>query len=240
MRQRLNAVSLFLFAVLAAPVVAQTATVPQPPAQPPGQTTQTSAPRPGPTPEMFWQALVTGNKEFIKGKLEFKDLARERELLIPGQYPPMSILSCSDSRVPPELAFNQSLGALFVVRSAGNVADTLSLASLEFAITKKWTMLIVVLAHEDCGAIEASMGLGDPESPNLLALATRIRGSFWGIDWDPNDEEAVRKATIANAKHSAAALLAQSAIIRNAVASGTLRIIVAYYSMKTGEVTRVE
>ncbi|HEX2833578.1 MAG TPA: carbonic anhydrase [Thermoanaerobaculia bacterium] len=210
----------------------------QPQANPqPSAQQQTEA---APTPEMFWNALLTGNKQFVAGKLTYDKLAEERRLLANSQYPPMTILSCSDSRVPPELVFNQSLGALFIMRTAGNVADTLGIASIEYAITQNWTMLLVVLAHEDCGAVKASMGQGDPTSPNLLALATRIRGSFYGIEWDPNNPVAVRRATIANARASAASLLAQSAIIRQAVADGKVKIIVAYYSTATGVVERVD
>lgn len=198
-----------------------------------------SDPSTQPTPEMFWKALETGNKEFVAGKLAYPNLKAERDMFKESQYPPMTILSCSDSRVPVELVFNQSIGSLFVVRAAGNIADTFGLASMEFAISKGWTMLIVVLAHEDCGAIEASMGIGDPGSPHLLALANRIRGSFYGIDWDPKDKEMMKKATIANARYSAAYLLAQSPMIRQAVADGRVKIVVAYYSMD-GKVTRVD
>jgi carbonic anhydrase len=236
MRRKLIVVPLLLFVLACAPIVAQSSqpqTTPQPPAQ-------KVEPTPGPGPEMFWQALVTGNKQFVSGKIVYDNLTKERELLAHSQYPPMTILSCSDSRVPPELVFNQSLGGLFVVRTAGNVPDTFGLASIEYAISQNWTMLLVVLAHEDCGAVKASLGHGDPESPNLLALAERIRGSFYGIEWDPKNKEAVYKATIANAKSSAASLLAQSKVIREAVLNGHLKIVVAYYSTETGEVKKVE
>ena len=233
MRIRLCAVALLAVLFLPAPVMAQAAAQPAPPSQ-------KDQPSPGPTPEMFWQALVTGNKEFVKGKLVYDDLIQERERLAHSQYPPMTILSCSDSRVPPELVFNQSIGGLFVVRSAGNVVDDLGLASIEYAISNNWTMLLVVLAHQDCGAVKASLGRNDPASPYILALAQRIRGSFYGIEWDPSNKEAVKKATIANAKASAASLLAKSVIIRNAALDNTLKIVVAYYSTETGEVTRIE
>lgn len=232
MRPRLIS-TVFCFLFLMMPLAAQQPQArPQPAAQPQAEA--------APTPEMFWNALLTGNKQFVAGKLTYDNLAEERRLLAHSQYPPMTILSCSDSRVPPELVFNQSLGALFIMRTAGNVADTLGIASIEYAITQNWTMLLVVLAHEDCGAVKASMGQADPTSPNLLALATRIRGSFYGIEWDPNNPVAVRKATIANARASAASLLAQSAVIRQAVSDGKVKVIVAYYSTASGVVERVD
>jgi carbonic anhydrase len=229
MRLRSFVLIALVLALAGTPLVAQTQSAPP-----------AAGAQPGPTPEMFWQALLEGNREFVKGNLEYPNLKKERETLVGGQYPPISILSCSDSRVPPELVFNQSIGALFVVRSAGNIVDELGLASLEYAASKNWTMLLVVLAHEDCGAVKDSMGPGDPESPYILALAQRIRGSFYGIEWDPKNKEAVKKATLANARASAASLIARSAILRKAVASGALRLVVAYYALESGEVTKVD
>lgn len=190
--------------------------------------------------ESFWQALMTGNKQYVAGKVIYDDLVRDRGVVAGGQQPPTTVLSCSDSRVPPEIAFNQTVGGVFVVRAAGNVADTFGIASIEYAIAQGWTKLLVVLAHQDCGAVKASMGQGDPGTPHLLALAQRIRSSFYGVQWDPNNKEAVKKATIANARASAASLLAQSPLIRQAVTSGAVKVVVAYYSLETGEVTRVD
>lgn len=240
MHRKWIALPLLLIVFVCAPLVAQTA---QPQTAQP-QTAPQAAPKvdpaAAPTPEMFWQALLAGNRQYVAGKIVYDNLKEERKVLAHGQYPPMTILSCSDSRVPPELVFNQSIGGLFIVRTAGNIPDTFGLASIEYAISKNWTMLLVVLAHQDCGAVKASLGPGDPASPSLLALVQRIRGSFYGINWDPNNDEAVYKATVANAKASAASLLAQSAIVRQAVADGKVKIVVAYYSTETGEVKKVE
>ena len=192
------------------------------------------------TPETFWQALMTGNKQFVAGKIVYDHLKEERAQFHEHQYPPMTILSCSDSRVPPELVFNQSLGTLFVVRSAGNVADQSSLASIEYAITQGYTSLIVVLGHSSCGAVKASLAADDPASPNLLALATRIRMSFGGIKWDPKDPEMVKKAVEANTRAAAAALLAQSRVIRDAVLAEKVKIVSAYYDLDTGEVRKLD
>jgi carbonic anhydrase len=188
------------------------------------------------TPETFWEALQVGNKQFVTGKIVYDKLKEERKQFAEHQYPPMTILSCSDSRVPPELIFNQSLGSLFVVRSAGNVADT----SIEYAISQGYTSLIVVLGHSNCGAVKASLASDDPGTPSLLALATRIRMSFVGVAWDPNNAEAVKKAVEANTRASAAALLAESRVIRDAVMTGKVKVITAYYDMATGEVRKLD
>ena len=150
--------------------------------------------------DVLWKALLTGNLKYQAGEVTYEGLAKEREQLFTKQLPPVTILSCSDSRVPPELVFNQSLGALFVIRTAGNVADEFGIASIEYAVTREpqWTKLIVVLGHEKCGAVEEAMKLEDPPTPPLVALVDRIRRSFVIGQTDlPN-------ATKANAKAAAA------------------------------------
>jgi carbonic anhydrase len=193
-----------------------------------------------PTPDVLWQALLTGNQQYVTGKLTYDHLRGDREIVAAGQFPPFTVLTCSDSRVPTELVFNQTVGGLFVIRTAGNIADTFGVASIEYAIANGWTSVLVVLAHQECGAVKAALSITDPPTPSLSALVHRIRGSFYGTDWDASNKDAVKKATIANAKAAAAGLLADSAVIRSAVAEGKVKVIVAYYSTDTGAVTRVE
>lgn len=191
------------------------------------------------TPDQLWTAMLQGNKQFVAGRMTYDNLKAERDLLKASQYPPITVLACSDSRVPPELVFNQSIGGLFVVRTAGNVADELGLASIEFALSQGWTKLLVVLTHEDCGPIRASLGGADPTSPSLLALAKRIRSSFVGVPYDQSAAN-VRKATEMNARAAAAQLQAGSAMVRDAVATNKIRIVTAFYETSTGEVKAIE
>ena len=192
------------------------------------------------TPEQLWSALLQGNKGFVAGTVSYTELKAERDQFAGGQVPPVTILSCSDSRVPPELIFNQSLGVLFVVRSAGNVADDFGLASIEYAIAQGYTKLIVVLGHESCGAVVASLGGGDPTTPALTALATRIRSSFAGIPYDPKDAANVQKAVEMNARAAVASLLAHSKLIREAVLGGKVKVVAANYDLNTGEVKKLD
>jgi carbonic anhydrase len=191
-------------------------------------------------PDVMWKALLTGNLQFVSGKLDYPELKQEREKLVNSEMPPITILSCSDSRVPPELVFNQSLGALFVVRTVGNVADDFGLASIEYAIKYGWTSLIVVLGHDHCGAIRGALDKADPVTPSLLNVVQRIRTSFYGIPYKPEDEAVMEKAAEANARASAAWLSAHSSTVRNAVIDGKVKIVPAYYSQKTGLVKAVE
>jgi carbonic anhydrase len=192
------------------------------------------------TPAQLWTILEAGNKTFVGGSIAYTQLETERSQLAGYQSPPVTILSCSDSRVPPELIFNQSLGTLFVVRSAGNVVDDFGIASIEYAVSQGYTRLIVVLGHSNCGAVVASLGGADPSTPALTALATRIRSSFIGIPYDSRDPKNVQKAVELNAKAAAASLLARSKLIRDAVATEKVKIVTANYDLTTGEVKRVD
>ena len=191
-------------------------------------------------PDQLWKAMLQGNLQYVAGTLTYDRLKEDRLMLRNTQMPPITVLTCSDSRVPPELVFNQSLGALFVVRSAGNVADELGVASIEYALAQGYTKLLVVLTHENCGAVTASLGGADPLTPALKALATRIRTSFIGIPYDSRDPVNVKKAVEMNARASAAQLLAASTLIRDAVHTERIKLIVAYYDHGTGEVTAIE
>ncbi len=204
-----------------------------------GQTTSQPA-EPPIDGNVLWKAMLTGNLKFAAGELTYPALKEEREKLVNSQIPPITILACSDSRVPPELVFNQSLGALFVIRTAGNVADDLGLASIEYAIKFGWTNLIVVLGHESCGAVQGALEKADPVTPSLLNLVTRIRSSFDGIPYKPDDPAVMEKAAEANARASATWLTAHSSTIRNAVIDGKVKIVPAYYSLKTGLVREVK
>ncbi len=191
-------------------------------------------------PDVMWKALLTGNLKYVSGEIAYPELKQEREKLLNSQMPPITILSCSDSRVPPELVFNQSLGALLVVRTAGNVADDFGLASIEFAIKHGWTSLIVVLGHDHCDVVRGALDKADPITPSLLNLVQRIRTSFYGISYKPEDDAVMEKAIEANARASAAWLSAHSSTVRNAVIDGKVKIVPAYYSQKTGLVRAVE
>ncbi len=192
------------------------------------------------TPEQLWAALIAGNKIYVAGAVSYNLLKDERQATAGGQSPPVTIVSCSDSRVPPELIFNQSLGTLFVVRSAGNVVDDFGIASIEYAIALGYTKLIVVLGHQSCGAVIASLGAGDGGSPALNELATRIRSSFIGVNFDPGNPANVQKAVEMNARAAAVSLIARSKVIRDAAFTGKLKIVTANYDMTTGEVKGID
>ena len=110
------------------------------------------------TANSTWSRMLAGNRRFSQNKAEHPWQDRQtRESLIDGQNPDAAVLSCSDSRVPPEVVFDQGLGDMFTVRTAGEVIDDGVLASLEFSVTSLHVSLIVILGHEHCGAVEAAV-----------------------------------------------------------------------------------
>ncbi len=232
---------LVILVFAASAVFAQQPQPQKPAAQPPQPApTAPAAQPPEITPAQLWSALMQGNSSFVAGKISYDDLKAEREMFKDHQVPPITVISCADSRVPPELVFNQSLGALFVVRGAGSVVDDFGLASVEYAIAQGYTKLIVVLGHENCGAVKSSLSPGGPGTPALTALATRIRSSFVGIPYDATNPANVKKAVEANTRASAAYLLAASSLIRDAKTTQKIEIMTAYYEMGSGVVKKIE
>jgi carbonic anhydrase len=141
-----------LFASITSPVFASEEAPPVAPAAAPAHATASC------TPEEALERLKEGNKRYVENRLEVcKDTTPKlREELAKGQHPFAVVLSCSDSRLPPEIIFDKKPGELFVVRVAGNVVDPVNLASIEYALEHLGAGLILVLGHERCGAVTAA------------------------------------------------------------------------------------
>ncbi len=190
-------------------------------------------------PAAALQALEEGNARFAGGSAaRCQTESRVREALVAGQAPNAIVLSCSDSRVPPERIFDQGLGDLFTIRVAGNILDQENLASIEYAVVHLGTRLIVVMGHEYCGAIKAALETppgGDAGSPNLTALVAEIQANLAGTKAAAKDKT-LRGPVKANVDAVAAGLLKRSRIIKDAVAAGKVEIVRAIYSLKSGKV----
>jgi len=177
--------------------------------------------------------LKEGNARFVADHLDgrLQDSSR-RESLIGAQKPYAIILSCADSRVVPELAFDTGLGELFVIRVAGNVANSSSIASIEYAVAHlAGSSLIVVLGHEGCGAVTAAVNGGD-NGYNLNHLLSHITPSIAASKKGATVNDVVKK----NAELTVGDLKSRSEIIRNAVDKGEAKIVHAYYHLDTGKV----
>lgn len=184
------------------------------------------------TIEAIKQRLSEGNSRFVQDKLDGKlqDSSR-RDSLTSGQAPYAIILSCADSRVVPELAFDAGLGELFVVRVAGNVANTSSIASIEYAVAHCGSSVIVVLGHQACGAVTAAVGGGD-NGHNINHLLAHITPAISACGAGADIADVVKK----NANLTAEELKSRSSIISNAVNAGTVKIMPAYYNLDSGKV----
>lgn len=176
--------------------------------------------------------LKDGNERFVEDKLDGKlqDSSR-RESLTSGQDPYAIILSCADSRVVPELAFDAGLGELFVIRIAGNVANSSSIASIEYAVAHIGTQVIVVLGHQSCGAVTAAVQGGN-NGYNLNHLLSHIVPALHAVEGEVDVNKIVKR----NAELTAKELVDRSAIIRDAVTAGKLKIVPAYYNLDSGKV----
>jgi carbonic anhydrase len=183
--------------------------------------------------EKALERLKTGNLHFTKDKLDGKlqNSSRRKELVF-EQKPYAIILSCADSRVVPEFTFDTGLGELFVIRIAGNVADTSTLASIEFAVAYLNVKLIIVLGHENCGAITAALqNQNKPVDKNFSHLFHYIIPAISLAESD--DINIIVKS---NAKLTAENIYKNSSIIKKAVDEAKIKIIPAYYHLESGKV----
>lgn len=191
----------------------------------------------GITADAALKQLVEGNARFVEGKLEPKSLGDERRKeLAKGQHPSAIILSCSDSRVPPEHIFNQGLGDLFVIRVAGNVADAIELGSIEYAAEHLGVPMILVLGHRSCGAVTASVASSSAEG-NIDAIVKKINPAVEIAKKKAKDKDSLLNTAIdENAILTAKTLTEKSAILKHLVDAGKLKIVVGVYDLASGKV----
>ena len=193
------------------------------------------------TPDEVFADLKEGNRRFVEGRLTPRDYMAQAEATASGQYPKAAVLSCLDSRVPPEIIFDQGIGDLFVGRVAGNFENRDMLGSLEFATAAAGTPLIVVLGHTQCGAIKgavAGVELGNLTSmlrDNLDEVLETVREIQAAAD--PETDAVVQAAIEENVRRTVSDILAESEVISGLVESGEVGIVGGFYDLATGRVT---
>ena len=181
--------------------------------------------------------LKEGNKRFVRNEFIYKDMSalRREELATQGQKPFAIILCCSDSRVPPEIIFDQGMGALFVVRNAGNVVDASTLGSIEYGVEHLKIPLIVVLGHNKCGAVKAAAD-GEDAGGSIGDIVEKIKSSLIKIvDRDIDKNELYSKCEDENIINSIEAIN-NSEIIKAFEENEGLEIIGAKYIIEDGVV----
>ncbi|MDP1879335.1 MAG: carbonic anhydrase [Parachlamydiaceae bacterium] len=185
-----------------------------------------------------WHSLQKANKSFIKNPKYIK----QRKKTANGQNPAYVVLSCSDSRTPPELIFNQGLGRIFCPRVAGNTAGDQVVDSIAFAVATWDVTTIVVMGHESCGAVEGAVdrlrvngGVVDPDNGIFNAVLIPIERAIIDAGINVFAPNAVELATKANVAYAANQLVLKSPIIASALASGQIIIVGSVYSLSSGK-----
>ena len=183
------------------------------------------------TPDAALQTLMDGNRRYVSQKLTFyrEDLRILKQKTAEKQQPFASVLSCADSRVPVEILFDQSIGRVFVNRVAGNLATAETIASIEYGVAVLGTRALMVLGHANCGAVKASID-AQAVPGQISTLYRHIRPA---VDEAHGDFDAAIRA---NAKIQAKLITDSSPVVANAIKDGKLKVVAAYYDLRSGKV----
>jgi carbonic anhydrase len=192
------------------------------------------------SPEASLKRLTEGNERYVGGIARRHDFKHEREALVGGQNPYAAILSCADSRIAPEYAFDSGRGDLFVCRVAGNFATEETVASLEYAVAVLAAPLILVLGHDACGAVDAtikSLKDGKPLPGHMPSLVTGLAPAVKAVAGQPGDalDNAIRRNVVDNVGR----LKAATPILSAAVEQNKLKVVGGIYRLKDGKVDMV-
>lgn len=213
--------------------------IPQNNLRPLKEKTLTAAEQKALTPDIVIQSLKEGNRRFMNNDLTARDHSALVRNAAAGQYPKAVILSCVDSRVPVEDVFDKGIGDLFVARVAGNFANDDILGSMEFGCKVSGAKLILVMGHESCGAIKAA--IDEVTLGNITHMLTNIKpaviksSGFKGPK-NSKDEDFVEYVMKNNVINTISVIRAKSPILKEMEEKGEIKIVGAYYNLKTGEV----
>jgi carbonic anhydrase len=181
--------------------------------------------------------LRDGNDRYVNNRFKPRDYVGERKELVQGQQPYAIVVTCSDSRVPPEIIFDESLGKLFVIRVAGNVLDPVLLGSIEYAAEHLHAGLILVLGHESCGAVKAAVEGGEIRG-NLEPLLHKIAPAVEHAKKKNSESQGLLNDAIQeNVRLQMQTVMTDSSLLRGMVEDQKMWIVGAVYSLQTGKVT---
>jgi carbonic anhydrase len=191
-------------------------------------------------PDAALKKLMEGNARYVEGVSRRHDFKHEREALVGGQNPYAAVLSCADSRIAPEYAFDSGRGDLFVCRVAGNFANTDTIASMEYAVAVLGAPLILVLGHDSCGAVDAtikSLKDGKPLPGHIPSLVEALTPAVKAVSQQSGDalDNAIRQNVVDNV----AKLKSATPILSAAVEQNKLKIVGGIYRLATGKVEQV-
>ncbi|MFL0566148.1 carbonic anhydrase [Microbacterium sp. 179-I 1D1 NHS] len=196
-----------------------------------------------PTPSDVWSSMLAGNRRFVAGEPEHpRQDAERRHELAHAQRPTAALFGCSDSRLAAEIIFDEGLGDLFVIRNAGQVISDSVVGSLEYAVAVLGVPLIVVLGHDECGAVRAAIDSTAPDAPALPAgiwrqVAPIVPAVRRVLQASPGTTSATVDAEEVGREHlrdTIAGILHSSELISDAVAEGRLAVVGANYRLADG------
>ena len=201
-------------------------------------------PKPGNvlSPDAALKRLKDGNERYAEGVARRHDFKHEREALVGGQNPFAAILGCADSRIAPEYAFDSGRGDLFVCRVAGNFANEDSIASLEYAVAVLAVPLILVLGHDRCGAVDATIKSIKDDKPlpgHMPSLVAGLSASVKAVLQQGGSGDVLAAAIRQNVIDTVAKLRSATPILSAAVEGNKLKVVGGIYRLKDGEVDMV-
>ncbi len=179
------------------------------------------------------QRLIEGNLRFSRQQADHPHQSAERRAEVSaGQHPFAALLSCADSRLPPEILFDQGLGDLFVIRNAGNVVDDVVLGSLEYAVDHLSLALIVVLAHTNCGAVTAAVQ-GGPMPGHLSSIVEVIQPALESAQGQ-KDAAAVQRVGVAHMRNMVQRIQLSQPILAGAARQRQIQVVGGLYHLDSG------
>jgi carbonic anhydrase len=195
------------------------------------------------TPAKALEMLKQGNKRFVSSKLKKRNILAQVKQTSKGQFPFAALVSCIDSRIPPELVFDQGIGDIFVALVAGNFVNDDILGSLEFATKLAGAKLIVVMGHTDCGAVQgacdkAQLGLLTATLANINPAVNAVQGDY--APRTSQNDKFVQAVTEMNVQLTMQKLRDRSVVLREMIDKGEIGLVGAMYDVSTGNVTFYE
>lgn len=180
------------------------------------------------------ERLIQGNQRYVdSATVCHDDWTAKRTALTGGQKPFAIIVTCSDSRVPPEIIFDQTLGALFVVRVAGNIVDDFAIGSIEYGVSVLGANMVLVLGHSNCGAVDAALK-GMKFDNHIQEVLNAIQPAVVATKGQSGD--LLEKTTKANVKNVEETLKKSKPLLAALIEKGTLKISGGYYDLESGKV----
>jgi carbonic anhydrase len=194
------------------------------------------------TPDEVLADLLAGNERYVSGKLISRDLPQQVASTTKGQYPKAVVLACIDSRVPVEYIFDQGIGDIFVVRVAGNIEDEALLGSMEYGLGVAGSKLLMVLGHENCGAVKSAIKKVDVGSENVTSLLNEIEPAIQITEGerDEQSKEYFDAVVKNNVTQTIEDIRKRSSIISGLENDVKIKVVGAYYSLTDGKVAILE